>query len=182
MVLKEKMNPLGLDVSRFLVAEDSVSGKVKGFGQLVEWPCLYHQLDWRGVAVRALNLKPNWEVSNLGVHHPIQACIDSDFAITNTLKETSPEDPRVQRVGLDDTNDVPLEGYLQGSSLGLQIFENHNNRLLHRSIICTTGIFGCVCLASLSRRYLGYQVRSRHVAAETFVSKVLLNVRRLERF
>mmetsp|Transcript_14427 Transcript_14427/g.27725 ORF Transcript_14427/g.27725 Transcript_14427/m.27725 type:complete len:186 (+) Transcript_14427:115-672(+) len=61
MVLKEKMNPLGLDVSRFLVAEDSVSGKVKGFGQLVEWPCLYHQPDWRGVAVRALNLKPNWE-------------------------------------------------------------------------------------------------------------------------
>mmetsp|Transcript_33296 Transcript_33296/g.72644 ORF Transcript_33296/g.72644 Transcript_33296/m.72644 type:complete len:257 (-) Transcript_33296:2822-3592(-) len=60
MVFEEKMNPLQLDPTRFLIAEDN-AGVIKGAGQLKSWPCLYRMQDWRGQVVRALNLKPNWE-------------------------------------------------------------------------------------------------------------------------
>mmetsp|Transcript_3023 Transcript_3023/g.5122 ORF Transcript_3023/g.5122 Transcript_3023/m.5122 type:complete len:244 (+) Transcript_3023:241-972(+) len=61
LVFTEKMNPLGLEPSRFVVAEDVNTGAIKGVGQLKEWPCLYRKQDWRGQVVRALNLKPNWK-------------------------------------------------------------------------------------------------------------------------
>ena len=59
------MNPLGLDPTNFVVAEDSTTKQLKGFGQLVDWPCLYEKQDIRGTIVRALNLKPNWQVRTL---------------------------------------------------------------------------------------------------------------------
>mmetsp|Transcript_34875 Transcript_34875/g.42059 ORF Transcript_34875/g.42059 Transcript_34875/m.42059 type:complete len:265 (-) Transcript_34875:155-949(-) len=73
MVLGEKLNPLGLDVKRFVVAVEKKEGgqqegrekeersDICGCGQLKPWPCLYDLPDWRGKLVRALRLKPNWQ-------------------------------------------------------------------------------------------------------------------------
>eukprot|EP00976_Prorocentrum_cordatum_P075171 1181809-Prorocentrum_minimum.AAC.6 len=58
------MNPLGLNPTRFVVAEDD-NGAIKGVGQLKSWPTLYYQQNWKGQVVRALNLKPNWKGGEL---------------------------------------------------------------------------------------------------------------------
>ena len=59
-ILKEKMNPLGLDPRRFVVAEEG--GQLVGFGQLKPWETLSRRRkgDLVGAAVRFLNLEPNW--------------------------------------------------------------------------------------------------------------------------
>jgi len=59
-VFSEKMNPLGLSMDRFLVAEEASSGRLVGFGQLKEWPTLSAKQDLRGQIVRAAGLWPNW--------------------------------------------------------------------------------------------------------------------------
>jgi N-acetylglutamate synthase-like GNAT family acetyltransferase len=59
-ILKEKMNPLGLDPRRFVVAEEG--GQLVGFGQLKPWETLSRRRkgDLVGNVVRFLNLEPNW--------------------------------------------------------------------------------------------------------------------------
>ena len=59
-ILREKMNPLGLDPRRFVVAEED--GRVVGFGQLKPWETLSNRPkgDFVGNVVRMLNLQPNW--------------------------------------------------------------------------------------------------------------------------
>ena len=61
-VLAERMNPLGLDPERFVVAVDDASGAVVGFGQLKPWETLSDRPadDLVGVVVRGLGLTPNW--------------------------------------------------------------------------------------------------------------------------
>mmetsp|Transcript_31767 Transcript_31767/g.56852 ORF Transcript_31767/g.56852 Transcript_31767/m.56852 type:complete len:278 (-) Transcript_31767:337-1170(-) len=60
-VFSEKMNPLGLHMERFVVAEETATGEVVGFGQLKEWPCLADRKDLAGQVVRTAGLTPNWE-------------------------------------------------------------------------------------------------------------------------
>jgi len=57
-VLREGMNPLGLDPARFIVAEDAATRDVLGFGQLKPWETLS---DREGAVVRRLGLAPNWD-------------------------------------------------------------------------------------------------------------------------
>ena len=61
-VLAERMNPLGLDPERFVVAVDDASGAVVGFGQLKPWETLSDRPadDLVGVVVCGLGLTPNW--------------------------------------------------------------------------------------------------------------------------
>ena len=62
-VLRESMNPLGLDPTRFVVAvDDARDGAIVGFGQLKPWETLSDRPkdDVVGQVVRLLNLTPNW--------------------------------------------------------------------------------------------------------------------------
>uniref|UniRef100_A0A7S0SW22 N-acetyltransferase domain-containing protein n=1 Tax=Mantoniella antarctica TaxID=81844 RepID=A0A7S0SW22_9CHLO len=59
-IFTERMNPLGLDPSRFVVAVDEAR-EVVGFGQLKSWERLSDRSgDLLGTLVRALGLTPNW--------------------------------------------------------------------------------------------------------------------------
>jgi hypothetical protein len=49
-------------MERFVVAEETATGEVVGFGQLKEWPCLADRQDLAGQVVRTAGLTPNWEV------------------------------------------------------------------------------------------------------------------------
>ena len=76
-VLAERMNPLGLDPERFVVAVDDASGAVVGFGQLKPWETLSDRPadDLVGVVVRGLGLTPNWsgrllELASVAVSEP----------------------------------------------------------------------------------------------------------------
>jgi len=60
-VLREGMNPLGLDPARFIVAEDAATRDVLGFGQLKPWETLSDREDAAGAVVRLLGLAPNWD-------------------------------------------------------------------------------------------------------------------------
>jgi N-acetylglutamate synthase-like GNAT family acetyltransferase len=62
-VLRESMNPLGLDPTRFVVAvDDARGGEIVGFGQLKPWETLSDRPkdDVVGQLVRLMNLTPNW--------------------------------------------------------------------------------------------------------------------------
>ena len=62
-VLRESMNPLGLDPTRFVVAVDDVhDDEIVGFGQLKPWETLSDRPkdDVVGQVVRLVNLTPNW--------------------------------------------------------------------------------------------------------------------------
>jgi N-acetylglutamate synthase-like GNAT family acetyltransferase len=62
-VCREKMNPLGLDPSRFVVAVDSNDpSSIIGFGQLKPWESLSNRPgdDVLGNVTRQLRLTPNW--------------------------------------------------------------------------------------------------------------------------
>ncbi len=60
-VLREGMNPLGLDPARCIVAEDAATRDVLGFGQLKPWETLSDREDAAGAVVRLLGLAPNWD-------------------------------------------------------------------------------------------------------------------------
>lgn len=62
-VLRESMNPLGLDPTRFVVAVDDVhDDEIVGFGQLKPWETLSDRPkdDAMGQVVRLFDLTPNW--------------------------------------------------------------------------------------------------------------------------
>mmetsp|Transcript_40390 Transcript_40390/g.102218 ORF Transcript_40390/g.102218 Transcript_40390/m.102218 type:complete len:208 (-) Transcript_40390:625-1248(-) len=98
-VFSEKMNPLGLRVERFVVAEEAATGELVGFGQLKEWPCLADKPDLRGQLVRSAGLVPNWEVRSVGQSPPdappqhVTACLLGCCRRTRTIHSAGNRSP-----------------------------------------------------------------------------------------